>query len=497
MNASLEALTRHCEQEALALSGAIQPHGALVHIRSSDGRIGHASANLHEYCGQAARTVIGQDGRAWLASLGVALAELPGRPGQRQLLHAALSGPRGELDLILSANPHGWLVEMEPAHWGGADTTRAVANQARLLRAPDSEAGFAVLQCDLVEALQDMTGYDRVMLYRFHPDWSGEVVAEVSSGAYGSYLGLRFPASDIPAIARQLYVQTPYRHIPEVGAEPVPLIGEGEVVDQTWSDLRSVSPVHMQYLRNMQVGASFSISVVLVGQLWGLIACHHRVPRPLSLGVRALCAEVARGFTLALTAWNASQRARLRDLTQARVDELIEHLSSSDSLAAAIEKHHEPLLEFMHAGGGALVLGDELIAFGDAPRLEWLERIDHWFSAQRQEGVHATDRLAEQLGLEPEPERDAVASGVLGLRMMSQRSGLAVRLYWFRPEEPREVAWAGNPNKPVELNPGGMRFSPRHSFERWVEIHHGHSNPWTSEDLLAATLLRAQLSRWL
>lgn len=497
MNVSIEALTRHCEQEALAFSGAIQPHGALIYLEREDGRIAQVSANLHEYCGQPAHAALGQEGRAWLASLGMHRIDWPARAGERRLLHAALSGPRGALDVIVSANSHGWLVEMEPAHWGGADPAYAAAKQARLLRTPESEAGFAILQSDLVEAIRDLTGYDRVMLYRFHPDWSGEVVAEASSGNYGSYLGLRFPASDIPAIARQLYAQTPYRHIPEVGAKPVPLIGEGRAIDLTWSELRSVSPVHTQYLRNMQVGASFSVSLTLAGQLWGLVACHHRVPRPLSLGVRTLCAKTAHGFVIALTAWNAHRRAHMHDQTQARVQALIDRLAQAGSLVRAVERHHDELLEFVRATGGALVIGEELIAFGEVPRIEWLERIDQWFSAQRREGVHATDALPEQLGLGPDPERDAVASGVLGLRMKSQRSAQWVRLYWFRPEEPREVAWAGNPNKPVELSPGGMRFSPRHSFEKWVEIHNGHSQPWTSEDLLAATLLRAQLSRWL
>lgn len=493
MSSSIDELTRHCEQEPLAHSGAIQPHGVLLQISRDTGRILRVSANSQAYLDQTPERLLAGDGLAWLEQLGIARDGLPPHPGQRREYHAVYSGPAGELDLLAIANDQGWLIELEPVTDQRFDLAAARDAQTRLLRAPDGEAAMRVLQDDLVEVMRGLIGFDRVMLYRFHPDWSGEVVAESRSDVYGSYLGLRFPASDIPAIARQLYTLTPYRHIPDVAGQAVRLLGEGGTdVDLTWSDLRSVSPVHLQYLRNMRVGASFSVSILLAGQLWGLIACHHPVPRLLPLGVRGLCAELASGFMLALNAYQAGQRIRLHDQAHGLVDEFLEPLRQRGDLTETVAAHHQELLDLAQASGGALIVGDDLLLYGDAPDAGALDRIDRCFMERSHDNVFSSDHLTALLPGDAIPG----CAGLLAIRFKSTRGGAWIRLYWFRPEEPGEVTWAGNPHKPVELSPSGMRFSPRYSFEKWVEIRRGYSAPWSSRDILAATLLRAQLPRW-
>jgi two-component system, chemotaxis family, sensor kinase Cph1 len=492
MNSTLEELTRQCEQEPLAHCGSIQPHGLLLFITQENGKIAAVSKNCQQLTGQAVQDIVGRDGRTWLCEMGVAHIVFPDIPGKRLEIHSPFKWETGEADLLVIAKQMGWLVEIEPLVTKTFDSALLRRLHTQLMRVPDSEAALAALQNDLVVAIQALTGFDRVMLYRFHRDWSGEVIAEAISGSYGSYLGLRFPASDIPAIARQLYLQNPYRHIPSVAADPVALVGEMDV-DLTLSELRAVSPVHIQYLKNMQVGASFSISVVQAGRLWGLIACHHHQSLNLSRLIRNRCAETAKGFVLALGAYHANQRVGMNDEIHGRISALVDKISNSPDFFGAVEKHNKLLLDLPRATGGALLFRERAIRLGETPDDEWLAAIDEWFMTQSAELIYSTDHLAEILPTVAEVA--PTASGLLAIRIKSPETGGWVRFYWFRGEEVGEVAWAGNPSKPVEVSSQGIRFSPRYSFEKWVEIRRGYATPWESQDILAATLLRSNFLR--
>jgi light-regulated signal transduction histidine kinase (bacteriophytochrome) len=262
--------------------------------------------------------------------------------------------------------------------------------------------------------------------------------------------------------------------------------------DLTYSDLRAVSPVHLQYLANMGVGASLSFSIRVGGLLWGLVACHHERPRQLPLRVREHCVELAHTFALGVGSYQANRRlGRLgnADAWVERVAELARDVELGRRLPALLDP---VLLEPLGATGAALVWDGGLRTFGVAPPREAIAAIDGWLRSAERGPVLATDRLAAESGL------DLGQDQVAGL--LAVQSGLAGelgerRFYWFRPEQPRTLSWAGDPAKPVDAGSGGLGVGPRRSFELWVETTRGHSAPWDELDLVLARKLRILLLR--
>ena len=492
---NMASLVLGCESEQLHLSGAIQGWGALIVARAEPPHlITHVSANLADYLGLGAADLLDQP----LDRTGCLNAShcqrLDARPGHMLRLPRQACVADQASDVVLVRGEHTVLIELEQVP-AGAEPIPLQELQKPFLSIPGDEAGIDAVHDSLVEAIQTITGYDRVMVYRFHEDWSGEVIAEATSDALGSYLGLRFPASDIPAIARNLYLNNPCRMIPEVAAPAVPLVGlDAAPPDLTWSGLRSVSPVHLQYLTHMGVGASFSLPIVISGRLWGLVACHHLNPRRLHADQRQASVSISRAYALCLTSYLASRRLQMIDSLERRVDRVLEafcrHADPLDGLEAVAPQ----IMEALGAHGVALALGDDVAVFGHAPDMANLSLIDHWFLNQCQDSLYHTDRLASLLPDHPEiAER---VSGLFAVKANSPRRGW-LRLYWFRDAEPREVAWAGNPNKPTVEHAGVPMLSPRRSFEKWVEIMTDHSRPWKNEERMIAGKFRNTLLRWL
>ena len=258
---SLEVLVQRCESEQLHLSGAIQSFGALIRIDADSGRITHASANLADFLGIEASGILGAplESLPWLSV--ETLEKLPDQPGKSVVIRSVVDLPGRKVDGLAIRGPGCVLVELERS-----DTSFEPLSiqqlQTPLLSVPYDDDEVALHHELLTQAFRSITGYDRIMIYRFHSDWSGEVIAETTTAALGSYLGLRFPASDIPQIARDLYMLNPSRMIPDARSQPVPVLGvDPAPPDLTWSDLRSVSPVHLEYLGHMGAGASFSVPI--------------------------------------------------------------------------------------------------------------------------------------------------------------------------------------------------------------------------------------------
>lgn len=492
---TLNRLLAGCEREQLHLSGSIQPHGALLAARWADLTVTHASANAGERLGLAPEAV-----------LGAPLPQLWDDPRLEQRARDLEDGNRlflplvrrhrdVEFDLVLSRHGDHLLLEFEPSLGESRDVLPHLLPHGppAMSREPGHLETF---YREAAAAVRDATGYQRVMVYRFLEDGSGQVVGEALNAGMESYLGLHFPASDIPQIARRLYLKTGHRHIPDVAADPVPVLAApgGETVDQTLGELRSVSPLHIQYLRNMGVGSSFSVALEVRGELWGLIACHHRDAHHLSFELRERCHRYGRTLSLALLAQISSQRLRAVDHVEHMVEDLAERIATSDAtLAEAIGAESEAVTALVAARGCALAVGDEVRTFGATPGRMQIQDLDRWFQDTRELFLH-TSNLAS---LWPEGEfMSKVASGVI-MTQVSRRGGDSpLRFYWFRPEEPREVHWAGNPNKAEDQDPGAETLSPRKSFAKWVEVRTGHSAPWSLGDLMAAKKFRSAILRW-
>lgn len=473
-----------CEQEQLHLSGAIQDHGTLLAV-GADGRVTHAAANIPAFLGQGAEAWLGRDLPQRLAEL---VAKLPTAPGARRFFKSSVEGVDGVLDLSVNRSEGGeLLLEFTPE---GEIHPLASERSSRACEVFADEDALAAGRQRLLDEIALMTSAHRVLYYAFYEEGDGEVVSEVREGdVFGSYLGLRFPASDIPQIARSLYLKNPWRLIPDARREPVPLLGlMPQPPDLTRSDLRSVSPVHRVYLANMGVVGSLSFPVVIAGSLSALISVHHHESLPLPHSLIEHLAEEVRSFNLSLAAMRAHSRMRMIDNLVRRFDELRGVLQRHGDLLSAWPEVAPLLLREFRVDGAMLCLDDDCASVGHGFEVAALAAFEDWFLAGQGDLVWVGDNLGRQVPGFPLSE----IAGVLALRIQPA-AGRGLRIYLTRCEHIHEVAWGGNPHKPVEYHDGVLGITPRRSFEKWVEKRLGYSRPWENETRLLGLKLRELL----
>jgi two-component system, chemotaxis family, sensor kinase Cph1 len=370
-------------------------------------------------------------------------------------------------------------------------------SSAELLGALES-ASAAFDQASTLKALCDaaaiefrkLTGYDRVMVYRFLDDAAGEVLAEDRRPDLHSFMNHHFPASDIPQQARALYIRNLLRVIPDVNYVAAVLQPEWKAsapLDMSDSILRSVSPIHLQYLRNMNVAASASISIVKDGVLWGLIACHNETPRVIPYDLRAACRTLASNLARQIKTREETDAYRERLRIRGSEDETIALLSRAGALDEEIEHHLDELSRLLSGDGFAVVRDKKILRMGACPSEEEIGKLATWLAGKTAEAIFATNQLAT---LYPAAKSfGGVAAGVLALLLSAEEPWL---LIWFRAEEIQTVNWAGNPHKAVDPKPGEI-LNPRTSFEAWQETVRGRARRWTLVELEAAARIRHDL----
>jgi chemotaxis family two-component system sensor kinase Cph1 len=341
-----------------------------------------------------------------------------------------------------------------------------------------------------VEQVRALTGFDRVMAYRFRQDDSGEVVAEARLESLVPYLGQRYPASDIPAQARRLYILNTLRMIGDVNAVPVPVLGSAATaLDLSHSVLRSVSPVHIEYLQNMRVGGSMSVSILVNGRLWGMLACHHMGAKHVPYAIRMSCDVLAQ--VLASTAQGLEANAQVAMLNRAATvrSALLQSLLDEDDLGVALELHAGDLRDIFGASAIVLAQHGALQIHGDMPAP--LASAIVASLPQHSDSILQRDSLAAW----PEAVQASLGKwvGVLGLSFNPAGNGWLLIL---RVEQVEEVRWGGKPEKTVASGPLGLRLTPRGSFDAWVETTRGCSEPWDRQSLDTAALMLAELHRF-
>lgn len=344
----------------------------------------------------------------------------------------------------------------------------------------------------IVKEVRELTQFDRVMVYRFDPDGAGKVIAESKREDLTPYLGLYYPASDIPKQAKELYTLNRLRIIPNVNYQPVPLIPPenrltGKPLDLSFSVLRSVSPIHVEYLQNMGVSASMSISLIREGKLWGLIACHHQTSKYISYETRTICEFIGRITSLELASHEENQDLDYKIKLQSIQAHFVESIAQGKDLIEGLVSDQRNLLDLAGASGAVLLLGDRTILIGQTPPEEAIPALIDWVESKiERELIFYTNSLAKDY-LAAENYKN-VASGLLALVISRIHQNY---LLWFRPEVIQTVNWGGNPNKPVEIaDDGSLRLTPRKSFELWQQTVHFQSFPWKSCEINAAIELR-------
>ncbi len=477
----------NCEREQIHLAGCIQPQGALLVLQEPDLLVLQASENAGTFLG--IREPI----------LGRRLDEFPGDLPRRILPH--LDSPLLEIPsalrcrfgrsleplecLLHRSRPGGLVVELErvgPA----VDLSEEVGAALSGIRTSSSLQEL----CDETARLfKQIAGYDRCMVYRFDDDGHGEVFSERRNPELDSYLGQRYPASDIPQIARRLYERNRVRVLanvadPRVAIEPRVSRATGDELDMSLCFLRAMSPIHIRYLQNMGVAATLVASLVVGGELWGLVACHHYAPRIVQYEVRAVCELLAEAVATRIAALESFARAQAELSVRRFEQRMVEVIARDGDWRTALFDGSHSLLHPLDATGAALLFEGEVLSVGEVPGTQELRTIGAWLDERDAAPVFATASLGAD-----EPRFEPVGSVASGMVATPISSTGGEYLLWFRPAQVRTVTWGGNPFKPFVVGNDPSELSPRRSFAQWHQQVEGTSESWSAADLAAARLI--------
>ncbi|WP_018265923.1 HWE histidine kinase domain-containing protein [Methylosinus sp. LW4] len=481
-----------CDREPIHTPGAIQPHGVLLALDPDDMRIDQIAGDTQALLGASHSALLGQNLEARLGAVAATrLTRLVADEGPRSCLafETEASGGAPALEGVVHIGDRAILIELEPRR---DDVERDPLGLVQKMLAATAPAETIEAYAEAItRETAKATGFDHVMVYRFLPDGSGSVIAETAAEGCDSYLGLRFPASDIPQQARKLYVTNWLRVIPDARYTPAPIEpalspSTGRPLDLSYSMLRSVSPVHLRYLANMGVRASMSLSIVVGGKLFGLVACHHRTPHFLDLRRRAACELFAQMISLEFQSRLEGETAKRRMRAGETQSRLVGAMSGRGDLAGALLGGQPNLLDLIEADGCAVCVEGECATLGRAPSAAQIGALLGWIHGRAQQGVLATDRLP--LSYAPAEAFCDVASGVLAIAVSREPKDYVL---FFRGELRQVVRWAGNPAKAVEAD--GETLTPRASFEAWEETVRLQSRAWSDTEIEIARSLRSAI----
>lgn len=483
----------NCDREPIHTPGSIQPHGFLIGVTEA-GVMQHLSHNITQLAGQEVGYWLGRSLKELLGSS--AAMHLSQRIGELQTkriittaLEVDLNGNPARFDARLHRQGEIILIDLEQAPEQHAPF-RELELYNNSLQCLEESQSVSALAHTLAEEIQQLIHFDRVMVYHFKENFSGEVIAEAKAADVDSFLGLHFPATDIPLQARLLYQQNPVRIIPDVSYEPVPIHSEinphkGQPLDLSFSSLRSVSPIHIQYLKNMQVRASMSVSVFKNGKLWGLIACHHRQPQQLSYQKRQLCELLGRAFSMMLSEKEELVLNNYQQKIEKTKKRLFYAVSTAANFTDGLYKKEPNVKDLILCGGCVASFGGKLKSFGETPDQQQLNELMDWLQKEVDEEVFFTHRLADTYS--PARQFRHTGSGLLAIALSKVQREY---ILWFRPELIRTVRWAG---KKEEFAKQDAVLSPRQSFKAWTEQVAGEAEAWHPLEVEAARELRGVL----
>jgi len=484
----------NCDREPIHLLGRVQSYGALVAV-SPDWTIRHASENIatlfglppDQVLGRALTELVTPDGFDRIRSN---LHGFDARDTCLRLFNVALARDGRAFDLSVHESGGNLILEFEPK---GAQSGRDVMTEVYpLIRRIRADGDLARLARDAARALRMLSGFDSVMVYQFQPDQSGRVIAEDRSDGQRRYMGLRFPASDIPVQARALYTRNLLRLIADVddpGAAILPPRSTAEgPLDLTMSVTRAVSPIHIEYLRNMGVGASMSVSILKDGKLWGLFACHHDTPRYIDYERRTAVEMFGHLFSFELARFAQAGRAEAEQDASRLQTRLMAQMADGRALSDSLLAVSREIDRVIPHDGMILYSEERFHATGATPTEEEFRALMRVLDRTVGNEAFATAHLA---GLLPDAaDYAARTAGIIAIPVSRRPRDY---LLLCRRQVAATVDWAGDPAKPATIGPNGTRLSPRKSFEVWSETVSGRAEPWSEASLHAAELLRTVL----
>jgi len=475
----------NCESEPIHIPGSIQPHGFLLGIKENQ-LVDFCSANCADFISLSPDMVLGK-----------ALSDIFPKS---QADDFAFNYTKNEIDpakpfvFTLNDTPYNTTVhrdrdtlilELEPFPDGSQDLPNLYSQTRNFVSLMEKHYYLPDLCQDIAVETRKITGYDRVMIYRFDQEYNGEVIAESRREDLESFEGQKYPHTDIPAQARELYIRNPLRMIADIGYRPVPLLTLNEdgnknnhSLDLSHSILRSVSPIHIEYLKNMGVEATLTISLLKNNKLWGLIACHHYSPKNLPHYTRLAALLQGHFLTSQITVREVAEEF---DVTQAVDHALIESLKLLHENENFIEENHDSthLLKLANATGFVIYYSGKIYKDGNVPTDHDLVALLGFLAKKYPNGVIHTNRLIDIY-----PEGEKLSRYAAGIIYHSFGTGTSDGILWLRVEQKETINWAGNPHKAVVLTDDGIaRLSPRKSFELWMEEVKNKSMNWRKSEL--------------
>lgn len=493
-NADEQMLELSCAEEPIRIPGSIQQHGFFLLIDRDFERVLVASESAERFLRLPVKLILGASVESLLAREMLSAIRL-----QKMTCDA---DPEGLVSYLGTFRLHNEMFSVV-THCLGKDHVLEFELQDQVV-GPEmmnavitnfvSKLGRVGDEHELCNALAqqvaELTGFDRVMLYSFDDQGAGTVLSEVNNGCLPSYLHLRFPATDIPQQARDLYLLNTVRIIPDANYAPSPLVGAAGIpvksLDLSRSILRSVSPVHLQYMRNMETLSSMSVSIVSEGRLWGLVSAHHSTPKAVPFLVRSACDMLTRMASTQLTAFRTAGRLQQTLHFHAVQRSVLTELAAEQNYLESLGRQLPALREITNAAGVALLVNGAFSTHGDVPDEASLRKIVEWLETLPEFDVFHSDQLGAHV-----PWTDTIRSHASGMLAVRVSSVLKRYLLWFRPEVIETVRWAGEPVKALDQT---GQLHPRSSFAEWKEIVRGCSEPWTAMEIQSAGDFRSALT---
>ena len=494
-NEKIEVDLTNCDREPIHILGKVQDFGCLLAV-SADWIVTHASENCADILGHAPDALLGNRLANVLPAqtihdLRTKMQILNYQQSNARVFGYPVFADERLFDICIHGSGRNYVFEFEQKDGatkpqGDSGTVQALISRVQRHTDVDKMAKEAA------RGLKLLAGFDRVMVYRFEEDDSGTVIAEAKEPGQEAFLGLRYPASDIPKQARELYLRSLLRIISDVNGPTYKILPEfdpnGEPLDLSLAVTRAVSPIHLEYLRNMGVESSMSVSIISQGKLWGLFACHNDSPHYISFEDRTAIEFFSQLFNYELT--QVEMTSHLQSVDRAKVlhDRMMSQLSGGQSIFETFEGCMEEIREVIPFDGAAVYSDGKYRTVGSAPTEEEFVGLARFLNTTPTAQVYASDNI---LGRYPKGESFLDrAAGLLALPISRTPRDYLVL---FRREIAKSVSWAGNPQKPVTPGPNGLRLTPRKSFEAWQEVVRGHSAPWTDLEKRAADALRVTL----
>ncbi|MFB2898466.1 ATP-binding protein [Aerosakkonemataceae cyanobacterium BLCC-F50] len=489
----------NCDREPIHIPGSIQPHGFMLILQEPELKIIQVSANTTQFIGKQPENLL----NTYLKELLV--------PKQIEAIKKCLESDFENVNpLKLTLKKKSKIVTFDGILHRLNGVVFLELEPTKTKKNPDF-LGFYHLVRDSISKLQNtsklsemcniivrevqkITEFDRVMVYQFDATGAGTVIAEAKREDCTPLLGLCYPPSDIPKQAKQLYTSNWLRLIPDANYQPVPLIPQlnpltNSPTDLSLAVLRSVSPVHIQYLHNMGVGASMSISLIKNKKLWGLIACHHETTKYLSYEIRTACEFLGQVVSWELRGKEDNEDLDYKIKLKSILSRFMESIPQNNDFIDGLTQSEVDLLALTSAGGVAICQNDRWIAIGQTPETTDLDTLLQWIESKIDGNLFHTDALSQEF---PEAEKyQQIVSGVIALAISKVNRNY---ILWFRPEVIQTVNWGGNPNKPVEVKEDNvLHLSPRKSFALWQETVKGKSLPWKPCEIEAVLELRSAI----